>query len=242
MLRCTGFTLLELLLTVSLIVLLIGLLLPSLNRVRQAGLDAKSLANVRTHVLSMTMYASDSNGSYLDFISPSADYGVIRWGQYVQKIVYFQQPNYWHFAMAKKYYGGQIASNTFCVPGSPPGACTTPDHLGMAGYWYSASFLAVPEYWNRRTREGRFQWRGMRADQVLFPSAKGLFIGGWPMLYADAAPDWRIGSDVGFVDGHSDRVTPSELLPLESGGDGQYYEMSIPVLHTKDGVRGRDVR
>lgn len=241
--RCgSGFTLLELLLCIAIVGVLSTLLLPSLRSVRERSLAITSLSNVKTHVSAMTLYTSDNRDIYLDIVSPQADYGILRWNEFARRTVYFEQVRYWHFGMARRYYGGNISSGTFCVPGAPAGACTTQRGPGAAGYWYSAAFLAAPEYWNRRTRQGRLQWRGVRVSEVVYPSFKGVFIGAWPMFYGDLAPDWRVGSDVGFVDGHGKRVAPSAVLPPESGGDGQYFDISFPVLHTKDGARGRDVK
>lgn len=240
--QCRAFTLVELLLCISLIGLLVALLVPSLQNVRESSLKAKSLVLVRGHVTAMTLYTGDWSETYLNMIDPLADYGVIRWDGFAQRIVYFQQVHYWHFGMARRYYSGNIFSDAFCVPGAPLNLCATQHHLGPAGYWYTATVLAAPEYWNQRTRQGRAQWRSIRSHEVLFPSQKGLFIGGWPMMFGNLAPNWRAGSDVGFVDGHADRVTPGRYLDPDPGGDGQFYLQSMPVVHTKDGIRGRDVR
>jgi prepilin-type N-terminal cleavage/methylation domain-containing protein len=68
---CGGFTLMELLITLAIISLLVGLLLPALSVVRKAAREAKQRAQITTIELAISAFKND----YGDY-PPSSDYDV----------------------------------------------------------------------------------------------------------------------------------------------------------------------
>src|SRR3954466_14334862 len=59
-----GFTLVELLVVIGIIALLVGILLPALNRAREKGRQAQCLSNVRQISMAFFMYTNENKGGF----------------------------------------------------------------------------------------------------------------------------------------------------------------------------------
>jgi prepilin-type N-terminal cleavage/methylation domain-containing protein len=66
--RRRAFTLVELLVVIGIIAVLIGILLPSLNKARKASRTTACLSNLRQTALAFTMYTSENKGRLPDYV------------------------------------------------------------------------------------------------------------------------------------------------------------------------------
>lgn len=72
--RTRGFTLIELLVVIAIIALLLSILMPSLNKVRQVAGKVKCLSNLKQHYMAFIYYAQDNNDRVLSPLGPYFDY------------------------------------------------------------------------------------------------------------------------------------------------------------------------
>ena len=70
-----GFTLIELLVVIAIIALLMAILMPALNRVREQSKRVACLSNLRQLTFAWTMYADDSDGKLCAANIGDSDYG-----------------------------------------------------------------------------------------------------------------------------------------------------------------------
>ena len=71
--RCSGFTLIELIVVIAIIALLISLLLPALTLARQTGQNAGCLSNQRQIAIAMQVYLNDHRDTYMAYRSSSSN-------------------------------------------------------------------------------------------------------------------------------------------------------------------------
>ena len=74
--KTKGFTLIELLVVIAIIALLLSILMPALNQVKEKGRSAVCRSNLHQWYLCMTMYESDHNGTFWPGYSPPT---IIMW-------------------------------------------------------------------------------------------------------------------------------------------------------------------
>ncbi len=105
--RCHAFTLVELLVVISIIALLVGLLLPALRNARDAARASMCLSNHRQLLLALNMYAQDCGG-WLP--APDVNYGTYTYQGVTSSNVWI----HWYGAPN----AGQYFGNTNCYVGS----------------------------------------------------------------------------------------------------------------------------
>ena len=135
----SGFTLVELLVVIGIIALLLGILLPSLNKARERSKSAKCLSNIHQLLLAYQMYLADNHQVSLPYTNVSysgyADPSTINWQEELR-------PYY-----ARAFHSGNIYEDTsrnvrLCPDASdlavPPGSAAYTAGAGGFGTAFTA--------------------------------------------------------------------------------------------------------
>jgi len=246
-----GVTILEMLIVMIVLSVLLGILLPAIGRFRTNASTTQSLANLRTHAQTFTMYTADWSDTWPLFTRPGEVSFVGPPGRRVGAR-YFDAYLMWNLFLARDYYGGTGTESVFFPPGYPRGirgwdASITPI---LTPYFYPCTFIAHPGFWNARSRTGPDQWARTLISDVAFPDRKCLIMASYPWTIQGVdALNGGPTIEMALVDGSAARYARKSLLPGYLRGDGTWFEEGSvhiyrwpPLLHTIDGVRGRDLR
>ncbi len=106
-LRRRGFTLVELLVVIGIIAVLLGILLPALNRAREGGRRAVCLSNMRQLGVAAFMYVQENKGRF-----PSVAAGTAR----PEDWVYWQAGRVLKDGAIVRYHGGEFTENLYTCP------------------------------------------------------------------------------------------------------------------------------
>lgn len=231
-----AFTLIETLISIAVIVVLLGILLPTIALVRERGKESLYQSRMQSHARIFHIYAGDQ-GDWWPNVAERSDrptwYDIN--GQQWGIAYYFGQQHVWHYGLAMAYYDGVVLSESFL------GRSYRGENTWDNDYLMSASLLARPEYWNPLTRRGPTQWAGTRTSQVRFPGQKAILMEGATVLGPNATRRLlSAGADGAASYRHRDEYT--EPYPT---GDGPFpgtmpSDRGLPGMHTIDGVLGWD--
>jgi len=232
---CNAFTLLETMLVIGIVAILVSLLLPSLQQARSSADELKNQAEIRSLAKSMNVYLTDNRGYYPALVPVGASSSTYYVGGVPYTIEgYFGQVYVWQFGLAEQYYGGQVEGDIFRRARREPWLVTD--------YRYSASFLADPAFWNYSSRTGPDQWRGQKASNVRYPSAKVLLAD--DRIMAGAATGAQAGV-IALTDGSAQFIARSDIADPFPPGEGEWpgsLTFGRPGIHTVDGIFGRDIQ
>jgi len=204
----TGFTVTELLVSVGVIGVLIGILLPALLRTRDAGRGVVCLANLRGVVQTLDHYRFHHQDEYPfaqrgtpfptdperhGFVTTSNHWDLeIHWPALVQKT-----------APWREHFGSWVCPGSERKPGAPwePARFSGVLVIGGSSYRYSNSFVARPELWDGRTAAVDALLRPTRGSEVRSPSRKAIFYD-HEMAHVSGQMA-RESRPVAFPDGHA---------------------------------------
>jgi len=133
--RFSAFTLVELLVVIGIIAVLIGVLLPALNKARQSANNLKCMANLRSIGQAINIYAAQSKGvlpyGYWDGSNPFGS-GVVDarrtdWRLLVQSVMQKQAGDNYTDAANNGAYTTKVATDVFTD-------VDVPDNIGVLSY------------------------------------------------------------------------------------------------------------
>ncbi len=133
--RRGGFTLIELLVVIAIIALLIGILLPSLGKAREAARQLKSAANQRSVAQAVAVYSSNGKQYFPPHYVYGADEESLNWRLIDQQI---SNPNpqngyvHWSFALFNE---GSVNEDSFTNPSMPNGGAPATNPGAEIGDW-----------------------------------------------------------------------------------------------------------
>lgn len=226
--------------------IVLALTVPKLGAARARTQEIKSIANLRTHAQTLTVYAGDNEEVPPYITDPAASWTVIRGGGVSVVVDYFGLFCTWNVALADAYFGGEVLNDALVVPWMQARSSWPYTH-----YFYSENFISRPDYWNYATRRvDRSQWRSTRLSEPSFPSMKGIVLENDHTDASVSGTELRgqITRRFALVDGAARGYLDSETTRPYLRGAGSFPAPSLsvgggrPVRHTIGGVLGRDTR
>ena len=236
----SGFTILELLVSIGIVAVLLALLLPALGKAKKQGIVARTLSAMRQCSNGITQYANEE-ADFLPYMGtpdhpeegiwPDEDWGY--WG-------------------APEYFKGQsgLWPNTLLDHGidltgiSPevydPTEVFAPYDTGpkriATYYWLTNSAHARPEFWVGQDPplDSSHLYRGVRMGEVVYPSHKGLLADVGHFVTDQPSENWAVAFFDGSVVLKATR-NPSVYPDITRAGTSGYR-----VIVTEGGIRGRD--
>ncbi|RMH12587.1 MAG: type II secretion system protein [Planctomycetota bacterium] len=241
--RPNGFTLVELLISISLLAILIGLTLPALTNVNLEGKLTRMKLMQRQLSIATFQYTEDHAATFPYFATPRDPYGPVVIGgiTFTDGPPYFKRPvSDWATALVPSY----IPSASSIEHPSMRDILAREGHpsLVRAQSAISASVFADPAFFTNEARHRPMEeahFRATRTFEVRFPSDKGLLTTwGAPGARPYAAVFETAGFPITFADGATIAWQRGRITSLPSV-DVPWLG-NIQIHTTPNGIAGRD--
>jgi prepilin-type N-terminal cleavage/methylation domain-containing protein/prepilin-type processing-associated H-X9-DG protein len=249
--RCEGFTLLELLVVIAVIGVLAGMVIPSLNRAKEAGRSAFCKNNLRQLTMGILVYANDS-GDYLPWPGGVNRNKLPDWvfGGYQPSSP--PNPKEWQLIdFALHAESGSVFAYVTGFPrvypidrkftySFPVYRCPSTGELGRARrVTYSMNACFDPDYPPVSSRSSR----GVQLTAIESPTQKVLLVDESPEYSEDASfePSSSGGkskltfhntrANMAFVDGHCETLRSKKIMEIQSDQDNNlrtYFDPFYP--------------
>lgn len=237
--RRAAFTLLELIVTIGIVAVLLGLTLPVIRQVRFEAGKTATLANQGSAFQTLTQYMHDHKDAYPYYGEPGTQEALLEWDGRLIDNRHWSQPKFWGLYLHTLGYDGW----TSLGPGAHPqsyeeirdGVCEGcgPDFISM--HVLTNVVFAKTQFWSIEEAPSKRHHIGMRGVQVAHPSAKSILI---MRLPADPRnPKARTLTH--FADGHGAVVRFIDMAPGVPRGRMDFD--GWPMYSTARGVLGHDL-
>lgn len=234
-----GWTVVELLVSIGVIVILCVLITVPLTRSRASANQAVNLSNLRSHSQTILSYVDDSAGIFPYFTRIGAENTIVQGGGLAFRTSYFGAYETWHVALADVYFSGNAKLKSLYPPNSRAAS-----NSWRTMYHYPCAFIAHPDYWRPQNRTGPSQYTEVGLNYVIFPSDKALVVDSFGVRSK------REVFTASMVDGSAAEIPSSKTVNGYQRGDGYIFRSvgavhlndSPRLLHTLEGASGRDRR
>ena len=210
-----AFTLVELLVVVSIIALLLAILLPALNKAKAVAVRVKCISNQRHVVLALQMYADENKGKY-PTRNPNNGYG------YPHQM---RRVNNGPYDLAEPFINPFLGTSTilFC-PSLTDGPTEIESDLTQNA-WALSQYHAYPQtapYW-KVPRPDFTSVTSLRGRAPLWSCFARIKQGRYTSHGHDQLPEVPEGMVTGFSDGSANWVPWTETEIYWSAGEAHYW-------------------
>ena len=239
-----AYTLVEIVVSLGILALLVGLLLPVFTGAKERGGAVTSLANLRSIGQVVEMHQSVHHGEYPFYVPNEPVHIDPEYGGLAGFTPHWVFRSRW--PISQKIYDlapWEEHYLTWLSPGASVGAVRpwfVQDGESLEfrepSYHYSNSFIGDPRVWTDDPPPWEEMAKKSRAADVLFPSAKVVF---WDneRAYLRPFPTADDPTPVLFADGSAHLRLDTEATPSENN---PYFVLERVYNDTPEGVRGRD--
>jgi prepilin-type N-terminal cleavage/methylation domain-containing protein len=235
--RTKAFSLVELLVTLAVISVLAGVLIPAVASARREAERVAMLVNQREAMRVVDLYTNDHDLAYPCFGEPGTMASTIRWRGEDRPLGWWSQPEYWGWFVGSLGYDGHLSqgATSELEAASGSGGCAGCGFDRRSIHWLSAALFAEPDLFVEGAVVDKASHRGVLAHETLLPADKAIVYQVYfPIPSGGDGPARR---PVHFADGHGEQRRADELT-LGPANHLPYF--GLPTMNTPGGIHGSD--
>jgi prepilin-type N-terminal cleavage/methylation domain-containing protein len=241
-----AFTLVEVLVSISVVAVLVALVVPSLRNVRETARDARVLATERQLLSSLALYSADHKEAFPYFHTEGDPLARPRIGDVVIPHSYFWAGRvFWANLVCPNYFDADLCLRT--VDAERDASVNVSEGLApptiRSRVWLTQTAFAAPQYWDADAPPNDRLLRHTTHAELLYPASKGLLMDIVSGVFAPSRPSHPPRGDeamtIGFGDGSAASVV-FDFRDTSNVVDRPHGAAAWPVMSTRRGLAGRD--